>query len=111
DALIGTAPLYCCVVPRNRSRQSYKHMNIKKRVSTPAFLCRRPSAVALLGYGLLGLLGCGLLGWNVAAQAGAYEQGLRVYQQGNYELAVQYFSEAVVERGNDPNAHYYLADS
>lgn len=46
-----------------------------------------------------------------SAWAGAYELGLRMYEQGNYEMAVRHFRQAAWENAGNPNAHYYLADS
>lgn len=45
------------------------------------------------------------------AWAGSYELGLKFYGQGDYQLASQYFQQAVVQDASNPNAHYYLADS
>ena len=45
------------------------------------------------------------------ALAGPYEMGLRLYEQGNYELAAPYFQKATAQDNTNPNAHYYLADT
>lgn len=47
----------------------------------------------------------------LSAMAGSYELGLRMYEQGNYEMASRYFREAATQNGGNPNIHYYLADS
>jgi tetratricopeptide (TPR) repeat protein len=54
-------------------------------------------------------LGLTLMAGN--AWAGSYEIGLKLYAQGNYDLATRYFLQTVQADGANPNAHYYLADS
>lgn len=84
-------------------------MNMKKRVSSSLFWMSGCSPVGAL---LCGALTLGFFGgFFLPAHAGSYETGLKVYQQGDYELAVQYFSQAIQEQVDNPNAHYYLADS
>ncbi|MBY0405147.1 MAG: tetratricopeptide repeat protein [Cyanobacteria bacterium] len=40
-----------------------------------------------------------------------FETGLRVYQEGDYAMAIRYFQQAVKEHAENPNIRYYLADS
>lgn len=47
----------------------------------------------------------------VAAQAEPYDMGLKLYTQGDYATASRYFLEAVRQGDDNPNVHYYLADS
>lgn len=44
------------------------------------------------------------------ALADNYDIGLKLYAEGNYEMAARYFLEAA-GRTNNPNIHYYLADT
>ncbi|MBX2861279.1 MAG: tetratricopeptide repeat protein [Vampirovibrio sp.] len=43
--------------------------------------------------------------------AGQYEMGIRAYQQGDYDLAIRYFRQAVDKNWENPNIRYYLADA
>ncbi len=45
------------------------------------------------------------------AHAGPYEMGLRLYEAGDYKQAASYFQRATLQDKQNPNAHYYLADS
>ncbi len=45
------------------------------------------------------------------ALAGNFELGIKAYRQGDYDLAVRYLRHATYEDQNNPNVHYYLADS
>jgi tetratricopeptide (TPR) repeat protein len=45
------------------------------------------------------------------AFADAYQIGLKLYAQGDYAMASRYFLEAAGQHTDNPNAHYYLADS
>jgi len=42
--------------------------------------------------------------------ADSYDIGLKLYAEGNYEMAARYFLEAA-GRTDNPNIHYYLADT
>jgi tetratricopeptide (TPR) repeat protein len=59
------------------------------------------------------LLALSLLGGIIpnAAYADAYEVGLKLYAKGDYAMASRYFLEAAGHSMDNPNAHYYLADS
>lgn len=58
------------------------------------------------------LAACVLHGLHpLAAQAGPYEMGLRLYEAGQYQQAASYFQRATMQDKQNPNAHYYLADS
>ncbi len=71
-----------------------------------ALLSRLKRSACALGLGAL--LG---LGGLPAAFADSYQVGLSLYAQGDYLTASRYFLQAVGENQNNPNAHYYLADS
>lgn len=47
----------------------------------------------------------------LAAQADSFDTGLRLYTQGDYKTASRYFLEAARQGNENPNVHYYLADS
>lgn len=43
--------------------------------------------------------------------ADSFETGLKLYSQGDYKTASRYFLEAARQGDDNPNVHYYLADS
>jgi predicted Zn-dependent protease/Tfp pilus assembly protein PilF len=65
-----------------------------------------PHKVTGLVFGVLLNVCCPLSGY-----AGSYEMGLKLYSQGDYLSAARYFLEASAQGPENPNAHYYLADS
>ena len=60
--------------------------------------------------GLICLVLAILPGCCLPALAEPYDMGLKLYAEGNYEVAAQYFLEAAGHSDN-PNIHYYLADT
>jgi tetratricopeptide (TPR) repeat protein len=79
-----------------------KQRSMKKFAPPRMFLPKR----AGLTLGLLLTLCCPLPG-----HAGPYELGLKLYSQGDYLSASRYFLEASAQGTDNPNTHYYLADS
>jgi tetratricopeptide (TPR) repeat protein len=49
--------------------------------------------------------------YPLPGHAGPYELGLKFYSQGDYLTAASYFLEASAQGTDNPNTHYYLADS
>ncbi|WP_373532789.1 matrixin family metalloprotease [Vampirovibrio sp.] len=62
---------------------------------------------------LVGLFLAWCFSWcgSLLCYADSYQLGLTFYSQGDYLTASRYFLEAAAQDEENPNAHYYLADS
>ncbi|HWC88801.1 MAG TPA: tetratricopeptide repeat protein [Pirellulales bacterium] len=70
----------------------------------------RSTAQAALAAGLLAIVSSGLTGCRAASQV-QNAQGVRQFQQGQYQAAIQRFQKAVASDPNNANSYYNLASA
>jgi clan AA aspartic protease (TIGR02281 family) len=58
-----------------------------------------------------GMLGLWFLACGRSAEAGAYEEGVELFQTGHYRWALEKFVEAVDQAPRDPQRRFYLAET
>lgn len=74
-------------------------------------LGKMPSKIIKTGTATCLILTLMISGLSLESRAADFENGIRVYRAGDFDMAIRYFRRATVYDAENPNLRYYLADS